>query len=240
MANTYFRFKHFTIDQAECAMKVCTDACVLGAAARLTTARRILDIGTGTGLLALMAAQRNPAALIDAVEIEPQAAAQATANVASSPWASRVQVRDGSLAEWATTAPPAYDHILCNPPFFRESLRSPSAARTTARHTAADTLTFAELAGFAAQFLTPAGQLSVLLPPPEMQHFERAAAQAGLFPQQRLVLSHRPGSKPLRHITHFNPQARPTEQELLAIHEADSEAYSAGFRDLLRDFYLAF
>ncbi|UOQ51372.1 tRNA1(Val) (adenine(37)-N6)-methyltransferase [Hymenobacter cellulosivorans] len=240
MANTYFRFKHFTIDQAECAMKVCTDACVLGATAALTTATRILDIGTGTGLLALMAAQRNPTATIDAVEIESSAAAQAAANVAHSPWSGRVRVQAGSLATLAATAPPAYDHILCNPPFFRESLRSPSAARTTARHTAPDTLSFAELARFAAHFLTPAGQLSVLLPPPEMQHFEREAAHAGLFPQQRLVLSHRPGSKPLRHITHFGRPARAADQQLLAIHEPDSEVYSAEFRALLRDFYLAF
>ncbi|PJJ60126.1 tRNA1(Val) (adenine(37)-N6)-methyltransferase [Hymenobacter chitinivorans] len=240
MANTYFRFKHFTIDQAECAMKVCTDACVLGAAAELTTATRILDIGTGTGLLALMAAQRNPTARIDAVEVEPQAAAQAAANVAGSPWSGRVQVLAGSLAALAATEPAAYDHILCNPPFFRESLRSPSAARTTARHTAPDTLTFQELAEFASRFLAPGGQLSVLLPPPEMQHFEREAAHAGLFAQRRLVLSHRPGSKPLRHITHFGHQSRAVEQQPLAIHEAESEAYSAEFEALLRDFYLAF
>lgn len=220
-------------------MKVCTDACVLGALAGLTAAARILDIGTGTGLLALMAAQRSPASRIEAVELEPQAAAQATANVARSPWPDRVRVQALSLAQYAATRPVPFDHILCNPPFFRYSLRSPDAARTTARHTAPDTLSFPELARFAADFLTPEGQLTVLLPPPEMQHFEREAASAGLYPAERVIMCHRPGSKPLRHITGFSRAAVPTTQRVLPLHEAGSEDYTAEFRQLLQDFYLA-
>ncbi|MCB2410225.1 tRNA1(Val) (adenine(37)-N6)-methyltransferase [Hymenobacter lucidus] len=239
MANSYFRFKHFTIEQDQCAMKVCTDACVLGALAELTAAPRILDIGTGTGLLALMAAQRNATAHIEAVELEPQAAAQAAANVARSPWSGRVRVQALSLAQYAATRPAPFDHILCNPPFFRHSLPSPDAARTTARHTTPDTLSFPDLARFAADFLMPAGQLTVLLPPPEMQHFERAAAVAGLYPTERVIMCHRPGSKPLRHITRFGRISVPTEQRVLPLHEASSEAYTAEFRQLLQNFYLA-
>ncbi|WP_345072469.1 tRNA1(Val) (adenine(37)-N6)-methyltransferase [Hymenobacter fastidiosus] len=241
MANSYFQFKHFRIEQEHCAMKVCTDACVLGAAAELAGATRILDIGTGTGLLALMAAQRNPQAVIEAVELDLAAAAQAVANAARSPWASRVTVHAQSLAQYAaTTVPAPFDHILCNPPFFRHSLRSPDAARTAARHTAPDSLSFEELAQVAAVLLTPAGQLTVLLPPPEMQHFEREAALAGLFVGGRLRLRHRPGSKDLRHITTFTRQPQPLVSRELAMHEAGSEAYSADFRALLGDFYLAF
>ncbi|TGE29971.1 methyltransferase domain-containing protein [Hymenobacter metallicola] len=221
-------------------MKVCTDACVLGATAELAEASRILDIGTGTGLLALMAAQRNPTALIEAVELEPEAAEQARANAGRSPWPDRVRIHPLSLADYAATLPLPFDHILCNPPFFRASLRSPDAARTTARHTAADTLSFGELAGFAAQFLTAAGKLTVLLPPPEMQHFEREAARAGLYPEARLVVCHRPGSKPLRHISRFSRQAKTAQQCTLPMHEATSEAYTPEFRALLQDFYLAF
>jgi len=222
-------------------MKVCTDACVLGAAAELVGAARVLDIGTGTGLLALMAAQRSPAATaIEAVELDPAAAAQAAANVAASPWANRVVVHAQSLAQFAATRPAPFGHILCNPPFFRHSLRSPDAARTTARHSAADTLSFAELAEFAASFLTPAGRLTVLLPPPEMQYFEREAVLAGLLVSTQLTLRHRPGSRELRHVTSFTRHAQPVATRELAIHDAASEAYSAEFRTLLQDFYLAF
>ncbi|KUG07596.1 tRNA1(Val) (adenine(37)-N6)-methyltransferase [Solirubrum puertoriconensis] len=221
-------------------MKVCTDACILGAAANLNGAERILDIGTGTGLLALMAAQRNASASIQAVEIDAAAAAQASQNAQASPWAKRLGIYAGSLAEFAATCPAPYDHILCNPPFFRHSLRSPDTARTIARHTAADTLTFAELVTFAGRHLVADGGLTVLLPPTEMLAFEQEAHRAGLYPTTRLVVRHRPCSKPLRHITEFGfaPQASRTRE--LAIHDADSEAYSDAFINLLRDFYLAF
>ncbi|WP_260625623.1 tRNA1(Val) (adenine(37)-N6)-methyltransferase [Hymenobacter sediminicola] len=239
MANSYFQFKQFRIEQGECAMKVSTDACVLGAAADIEEAQRILDIGTGTGLLALMAAKRNTSARIEAVELELAAAAQAAANFAASPWAARLTLHAQPLARFAATCPAPFDHILCNPPFFRHSLRSPNAQRTTARHTADDTLSFPELARFASDFLTPVGRLTVLLPPPEMRHFEEAAAQAGLWPLTRLVLQHRAGSKPLRHITAFSWQKQPAQQHDLLVKD-DVEEYSAAFRTLLQDFYLAF
>lgn len=238
MANSYFQFKQFRVEQAQCAMKVCTDACVLGAVAAVTGAQRILDIGTGTGLLALMAAQRTAAATIEAVEIDEAAAAQAAANFAASPWAGRLTAYPVSLADFAATRPAPYDQLLCNPPFFRESLRSPDARRTTARHTAGDTLTFAAISRFAADFLTPQGTLTVLLPPPEMQHFERAAAETGLYPASRLVLHHRPGSRPLRHITAFGREPGPVTTLDFVLHEADTAAYSTAFRAALGAFYL--
>lgn len=239
MPNDFFQFKHFRIEQGACAMKVSTDACVLGAVAAVAAATRILDVGTGTGLLALMLAQRHPTARIEAVEIDADAAAQAARNVAASPWATRIQVHAQSLAQYAATAPAPFDHILSNPPFFRRSLRSPDPQRTAARHAADDTLSFAALARFAAAHLTAAGCLTVLLPPPEMREFEHEAAQAGFSPTSRLVLQHRPGSKPLRHITTFGFGAPPLTEAVLTIHDAD-EAYSVAFRALLRDFYLAF
>lgn len=220
-------------------MKVCTDACVLGAVANIAQAHRILDIGTGTGLLALMAAQRNPKAQIEAVELNEAAARQAAANFSTSPWPTRLRVHAQSLGQYAATQPAAFDHIICNPPFFRHSLRSPDAQRTTARHTAEDSLTFAELTEFSAQFLTGLGQLTVLLPPPEMQHLEREAARGGLYPCARLIMRHRPGSKPLRHITTFSRQHQAPAITDLPLHEATSEAYSTEFRELLGPFYLA-
>ena len=106
MPNDYFQFKQFRIEQGACAMKVSTDACLLGAAMDLTGATRLLDIGTGTGLLALMAAQRHATIAIEAIDIEAIAATQAAANAAASPWAHRIAVQAQSLAEYAATQPP--------------------------------------------------------------------------------------------------------------------------------------
>ena len=240
MPNDYFQFQQFRIEQGACAMKVSTDACLLGATANLTHATRLLDIGTGTGLLALMAAQRHATVAIEAIEIDVAAAAQAAANVAASPWAGRIEVRAMSLADFAATQPGPFSHIICNPPFFRHSLRSPDAARTTARHEAADSLSFAALAAFAAEFLVLDGLLTVLLPPPEMRAFEQAAAAVGLHPATRLVVQHRPGSKPLRHITGFRRGAGTVQETELTIRAMENDAeYSADFQALLAGFYLA-
>ena len=240
MPNNYFQFQQFRIEQSACAMKVSTDACLLGAAADLAGATRLLDIGTGTGLLALMAAQRHPTVAIEAVEIDAAAAAQAADNAAASPWAGRIAVRALSLAAYADTRPAPFSHIICNPPFFRQSLRSPDAARSTARHEAADSLSFAALAAFAAEFLLPAGLLTVLLPPPEMLAFAQEATAVGLHAATRLVVRHRPGSKPLRHIVGFRRAAGTARETELTIRPAASETeYSAAFRALLAGFYLA-
>ncbi len=240
MPNDYFQFQQFRIDQSQCAMKVSTDACLLGATADLAGATRLLDIGTGTGLLALMAAQRQPNVKIEAVEIDAAAAAQAAANVAASLWAGRIRVRALSLAAYAATQPAAFSHIVCNPPFFRQSLRSPNAGRTMARHEAANTLSFEALVEFTARFLSSDGRLTVLLPPPEMHVFEAIAAAAQLYPATRLVVRHRPGSRPLRHITGFGRVAGQLLTTELTIRTADDDSvYSAEFRARLTGFYLA-
>ncbi|MBF9220735.1 methyltransferase [Hymenobacter sp. BT662] len=221
-------------------MKVSTDACLLGAAADLTGATRLLDIGTGTGLLALMAAQRHPTVEIEAVEIDAAAAAQAAANAAASPWAGRIRVHALSLAEFAATQPAPFSHIICNPPFFRESLRSPDAARSTARHTAADTLSFDALAAFVAGFLQSDGLFTVLLPPLEMQALAAEMATVDLLPATQLVVRHRPGSRVLRHITGFRREVGSTWETGITIREAgNNEDYSTEFKELLAGFYLA-
>ncbi|MDJ0365267.1 methyltransferase [Hymenobacter sp. H14-R3] len=247
MPNDYFQFQQFRIAQSHCAQKVSTDACLLGVATDLTGATRVLDLGTGTGLLALMAAQRAPAATIEAIEIDPLAAAQAAANVAASPWASRMAVRPLSLAAYAATQPPAvvgtdlrFSHIICNPPFFRRSLAPPDAARATARHAGAASLTFGAIVAFAAAHLRPGGTLTVLLPPPEMQHFVQEALAGQLPLRAQLAVRHRPGGRITRCISEFGhvaPAAVP--QRELVIQDADG-AYSADFRALLAGFYLAF
>lgn len=239
MPNDYFQFKQFRIEQGACAQKVSTDACLLGAAADLGGATRILDIGTGTGLLALMAAQRALGAEIEAVELDPAAAAQAAANVAASPWPGRVRVHALALAEYAALGPSPFSHILCNPPFFQRSLRPPGAARAAARHAGTASLTFADIAAFAARFLLPLGRLAVLLPPPEMAQFEQAAQAAGLATLARLGVRHRAGGRLTRCIWEFGPApVGPTAEGELVIQAPDGLGYSEEFRQLLWPFYL--
>ena len=245
MANDYFQFQQFRIEQGDCAQKVSTDACLLGAAADLTGATRVLDIGTGTGLLALMVAQRAPTATIEAIEIDPATAAQAAANVAASPWADRIAVHPLSLAAYAASLPGRLDsgllfsHIICNPPYFRHSVAPPGAARALSRHAGEGSLTFADICAFGAAHLAPGSSLTVLLPPPEMQHFAQAAAASGLAVQARLAVQHRPGGRITRGIWQFGAEALASPLDsALVIQEADGH-YSAAFRQLLAGFYLA-
>ena len=237
-----FRFKRFTIRQDRAAMKVCTDACVLGAWAGVTSGTRLLDIGTGTGLLALMAAQRNPAAQIDAVELDEAAAGQARENVSGSPFASRIMVHELAIQAFAETASaPVYDHILTNPPFYVNSLRSPDRAVNRALHT--DELSFTDLVTAVIRLLKPAATWSVLLPPPESDRLEKLALAAGLAPTRRLQLRHQSQKPVFRHLTTYQksgdvPSPYPIEQ--LCIYELDGRTYTPDFRQLLAPFYLIF
>ena len=239
MPNSYFQFQQFRIEQGDCAMKVSTDACLLGAVADLTGAIRLLDIGTGTSLLALMAAQRHPTVAVEAVEIDKNAAAQAAANVAASPWAGRIALHALSLAEYAGTRPAPFSHIICNPPFFRESLPSANAARNTARHVSPGSLSFEALAHFSAEFLTPGGQLTVLLPPPEMTRFAQTAFTVGLARTSCWRVRHRPGGRVTRHISQFGRGSLALEERELFIHSGAGPEYSEQFKKTLAGFYLA-
>jgi tRNA1Val (adenine37-N6)-methyltransferase len=186
-----------------------------------------------------MVAQRAPAAQIEAIEIDQDAAAQAAANVAASPWADRIRVQPLSLAGYAAALPPLFSHIICNPPFFRRSLAPPDAARAMARHAGEDSLTFGEIVTFAAAQLQPGGLLTVLLPPPEMQQFAQEAQASGLAAQTRLSVQHRPGGRVTRCIYAFGGVGPAEAREAELVIQDAAGAYSAEFRALLEDFYLA-
>jgi len=243
-----FRFKQFTIQQDRTAMKVCTDACVLGAWADVSVANdtpaRILDIGTGTGLLALMAAQRNPAAQIDAVELDDIAAGQAAENVAASPFASQVRVWHSAIQQFVPRPDTdlVYDHILTNPPFYTNSLRSPDKAVNRALHT--DDLPFADLLTAVRRWLRPSGTWWVLLPPPESDRLCQLAAEGkqALHPFRQLYLRHHAQKPIFRHLTAFRFADAPSDftPQQLAIHELDGRTYTAEFQALLQPYYLIF
>ena len=168
-----FTFKRFTVSHGKCAMKVGTDGVLLGAWAR--GGRRILDVGTGSGLIALMMAQRFSEAEVTAIDIEPGACLQARENVAASPFAGRIRVVETALQDFREGE---YDAIVCNPPFYAGTLRSKTAARTMAR--SAETLPFADLFRHAARLLADGGAFSVVVPAAMRREFDVEAAFAGL------------------------------------------------------------
>ena len=180
--NSFFRFRQFTIHQDQCAMKVGTDGTLLGAWADVplsvaspAASPRILDVGTGTGLIALMMAQRFPEATVVAIDVDPSAVVQASQNAARSPFARRVDVQLCDVA----CLQGSFDAIVCNPPYYSHALPSPDARRTSARH--AVTLTYAQLMRHAWRMLHPWGQLSVVVPSQQKGLMESEAALAGFF-----------------------------------------------------------
>lgn len=235
MSNNWFQFKQFRIDQGQCAMKVTTDACIQGAWTPLPTqTKRILDIGTGTGLLTLMLAQRTETALIDAVEYDAIATEQAKENVSHSPWAERIAVCCNDIRDFES--PEKYDLIICNPPFFDNALLGPQQEKNRARHTIA--LSKEELAAAIVKHLTPEGHVSILLPVPEFKYWLNVAEVYGLFPQELLLIRHRQGSEPKRIVAIMSRDNRGTVREhQLTIMQEDS-TYTDQFNELLRPFYL--
>jgi len=217
-------------------MKVCTDACILGAYADLGLGGRLLDIGTGTGLLALMAAQRNERARIDAVEMDDAAYGQAVENVTASPFAERVRVMHSRIQAFGADP---YDRVLSNPPFYTNHLRSPDAALNRALHNA--DLPFEELIASVVRLLKKDGQWWVLLPPFEMERLSAEALRAGLRPFRHLLVRHHAQKPVFRQISGFSYEApAQPETEHLAIYEMDGRTYTEPFRLLLASFYLIF
>ena len=182
MSNPYFSFKQFDIRQDRCAMKVGTDGVLLGAWAE--GGRRILDIGTGTGLVALMMAQRYADAEVTGIEIDDEAASQAKENAATSPFTERVSIHNVSLQDF--NAGTTYDAITCNPPFYDNSLICPDDSRTTARHTTS--LSYHTLIEHCADLLSDDGTLSIIIPTEYLSKIESECAYASLFIHKKLFV----------------------------------------------------
>jgi tRNA1Val (adenine37-N6)-methyltransferase len=232
LSNSYFQFKQFRIEQGQTAMKVCTDSCILGAWTPVPRQGRILDIGTGTGLLALMLAQRTEA-LIDALEIEPDACAQARQNVSASPWASRVLVHPLAIQDFVQE--PVYDLIISNPPFYSQSLRSEKEKINMAYHSTQ--LSLPELLGAVSRLLHPDGFFSVLLPPFEAALLRREAVADHLHVHHILQIQDRTTTAVIREITLLSKQPCAVQvAETFVIKEGD--VYSEAFRKILSSYYL--
>jgi len=248
MPNSFFRFKQFTVHQSDAVLKVSTEACTLGAWATAPPgATRLLDVGTGTGLLALMLAQRHPQATIDAVDVDENAARQAAENAVGSPFAERIRVHRAAIQKFSILKRNSarsqfsifngYDFIVANPPFYQNNLRSPEAARTAAKH--AESLTFDDLLEAVHRLLAPAGAFVVLLPPFETEGFVRKAADSGLFLHRQLRVRHRPGGRLFRVVSELRFSEKTPAFEDLNLH-APEGGYSPEFVELLKPYYLNF
>ena len=213
-------------------MKVGTDGVLLGAWARVEHCRHVLDMGTGTGLVALMTAQRSQAHIV-AIDLDADAVAQAAENVSSSPWNSRIQVVEADARTMSDSQP--FDAILCNPPFFENSLKCPDSARTMACHT--DTLSFDELARSASRLLSSEGELSVVIPYDRAHDMTVSCACNGLFATRQTIVVPVEGGKPKRILMAFTRQGEPHSITTLCIHNAERQ-YTPEYINLVEDFYL--
>lgn len=236
MPKNSFTFKQFTINQDRCAMKVCTDACILGASTDVENVNRILDIGTGTGLLSLMIAQRSNAQ-IDAVEIDEDAYQQALTNVEASKFAKKVNVHHQRIQDFSHTS--NFDLIISNPPFYQQSLKSPDAKANKALH--AVELSLDELIDSVLRLLTTEGKFVVLLPPFEIEKLIQIAQKKGLYLSKKMSIRHNESKPVFRVIATFQTNQVPDlVEKTLIIHNEDGKTYSNEFRDLLKDYYLIF
>lgn len=235
-----FKFKQFSVHQDACAMKVGTDATLLGAWADLNSAVNILDIGTGTGVLALMAAQRNMTANITAVELDEAAYHQAKNNFDISPWANRLRVFHSSIQHFEREY--KFDLIISNPPFYDHTkhLKAAAEQRRLARST--DTLTYSDLCASVSRLLTPEGSFQLILPTVAENDFVKTAEANQLKLFRKTLVFPKATKAANRVLMAFSKEEKSYSESSLSIRNASSNYhdYNPEFVELLRDFLIIF
>lgn len=228
MANNYFQFKKFTIYQDRCGMKVGTDATLLGAWAH--GGRTILDIGTGTGIIALMMAQRYPDALITGIDIDKDACLQASDNVKASPYSVDIKLCDVRKMEGM------FDAIITNPPYFVDSLESPVTKRNIARHTSS--LSFRELIDNSWRLLNENGEFSLIVPTESKSLLESEAMLKGFFKTRQWAIKTTVQKEPKRYLLAFMKHQCDSLDFGEGIIQDAPNKRSAWYEQLTKDFYL--
>lgn len=233
--NEVFQYKQFTVCQKHAAMKVGTDADLLGTLA--AGGKHILDIGTGTGIISLMMAQRFPDATIEAIDIDDNAIIDATENFANSPFASRLSLEKISFQDFLKRNPePIYDCIVCNPPYFDKSTESNDLSRTRARHTSS--LPFSVLIEGAYRFLKDEGVFSVCIPPEVLEEFSAECIFKGFWLKAMYKVKSIPEKEPKRYIL-VHKKGCPVTPDIQTYCMRNSDkSRSAWYNDLLRDFHI--
>jgi len=237
MPNTWFRFKQFTIQQELAAMKVGTDGVLLGAWASVPQpGSRVLDLGTGTGLIALMIAQRTMNVEVDAVEIDPSSARQAMENFQNSPWKERVSCIHSSFQDYSSQWESLYDLIICNPPFFSASSKTPSKEKNLARHD--DSLSLEDIFRGSVSLMKKEGIISLILPVHKKAQALDLMEEHQLYCKRHTRVKPAPGKSTHRVLLEFSFIPGKCKEDELTIETESRHMYTNQFNNLVDDFYL--
>ena len=235
MSSNYFKFKQFTVHQEHAPFKVTTDSVLLGAWADFRGAKSILDIGAGTGILSLMAAQRS---LAQIVALEPDAGSfmQAGLNICASRWHKRIILINTRLQDYFPAAGLLFDAIITNPPFFVDSLPNPDAGKAMARHSLS--LSHREILEAAPRLMTPSGTLQLVLPVSEAAIFIEMASSLGLHCKRKLNVKPTPAIPPSRVLMTLGCSQGNVEESTIIIEKEGRHNYSDEYVSLTKEFYL--
>jgi tRNA1Val (adenine37-N6)-methyltransferase len=232
-----FHFKKFSLSDDKSSMKVGTDGVLLGIAVKANNAMRILDVGTGCGLIALMLAQKSKAA-IDALDIDRQSCQQAYDNFQLSPWENQLNVIEADFSAFANQTIARYDLIVSNPPFFEYGDRKPNLRQSRARHN--DSLSFEDLCQSTVALLKEGGRLCVIIPDNRLTDLIRAAIDVGLFLSDVLLVHPVTGRRPNRYIAEFSKEQQGFVKFNRLFIREENGLYTVCFKEYVKDYYLDF
>jgi tRNA1Val (adenine37-N6)-methyltransferase len=236
MANNYFSFKQFTINQEKSVFKVGTDSVLLGASADVAGVRSILDIGSGTGVISIMLAQRCDAEIV-AIEPDNESYLQSCDNVAICPWNTRIRVENKNLQSFSQSDE-KFDLIITNPPYFNDSIKNPDPRKSAARHT--DSLNSGEILEGARNLLGDNGRLQLILPYVEGNIFIAEAPSYGLYCNNILKIKPVPAGEIRRLILTFSRERHNVTEKYLTIEHGKRHEFTEEYICLTKDFYLKF
>lgn len=237
MSNQSFAFKQFKINQDKCAMKVGTDAVLLGSWVNASNSKTILDIGTGTGIIALMLAQKS-GARIDAIDIDTNAFEQARENINCCDWKDRITALHISLQQFTLENTQKYDLIVSNPPYFVDSSKAIEESRSNARHT--DQLGYNELLDGVLNLLNPNGKFYIILPTKEGESFRELAEENKFYLTKLTRVITRADKPEKRLLMRFEFIRRTFSESSIVIEKDERHSYTDEYKELTKDYYLAF